>query len=223
MGKPLRDQLDPTERRLFYGGINPHHDPAQRRCQWCGGPVPKGRRTFCSEECVDELLIRTRPEYARRKVLERDHGICSTCGLDCARLERIVERLTRLASAVVWVRSDDGRPVADWWIAQGDGVRVEQRPHPAAAKRAQDLDIMLALIGLWAGHDVRKWARSWSRESGSAVNVRLKHSLWQADHIKPVVEGGGQCALDNLRTLCLRCHKGVTAELASRRKGPRGR
>lgn len=25
---------------------------------------------------------------------------------------------------------------------------------------------------------------------------------WQADHIVPVIEGGGECDLDNMRTLC---------------------
>jgi 5-methylcytosine-specific restriction protein A len=42
-------------------------------------------------------------------------------------------------------------------------------------------------------------------------------SLWDADHIVPVVEGGGECDLDNYRTLCIWCHKKVTAELAARR------
>ena len=37
--------------------------------------------------------------------------------------------------------------------------------------------------------------------------------LWDADHIIPVMEGGGQCGLDNLRTLCIKCHKEVTKKL----------
>jgi len=40
--------------------------------------------------------------------------------------------------------------------------------------------------------------------------------LWQADHIKPVAEGGGECGLDNIRTLCTACHKEATAELRRR-------
>lgn len=40
---------------------------------------------------------------------------------------------------------------------------------------------------------------------------------WQVDHIAPVVEGGGACGLENLRTLCTPCHKRVTADLAARR------
>ena len=42
-------------------------------------------------------------------------------------------------------------------------------------------------------------------------------SLWQADHIVPVVEGGGSCRLDNLRILCVWCHKEETRALAKRR------
>jgi 5-methylcytosine-specific restriction protein A len=44
-----------------------------------------------------------------------------------------------------------------------------------------------------------------------------KH-LWDADHIVPVVEGGGECDLSNMRTLCLECHRDVTAALRRRRK-----
>jgi 5-methylcytosine-specific restriction enzyme A len=47
-----------------------------------------------------------------------------------------------------------------------------------------------------------------------------RRSLWDADHIVPVVEGGGECDLNNIRTLCLRCHKTVTAELRLRRSTP---
>jgi 5-methylcytosine-specific restriction enzyme A len=39
---------------------------------------------------------------------------------------------------------------------------------------------------------------------------------WEADHIVPQVEGGGH-ELENLRTLCLPCHKAETAALAARR------
>lgn len=39
---------------------------------------------------------------------------------------------------------------------------------------------------------------------------------WQADHIKPVIEGGGECGLGNYRTLCIPCHKAETAALRKR-------
>jgi 5-methylcytosine-specific restriction endonuclease McrA len=43
-----------------------------------------------------------------------------------------------------------------------------------------------------------------------------RRSLWDADHILPVAEGGGECDLDNIRTLCLICHRRVTQELLIR-------
>jgi 5-methylcytosine-specific restriction protein A len=48
---------------------------------------------------------------------------------------------------------------------------------------------------------------------------RRRASLWDADHIKPVAEGGGECDLENIRTLCLRCHAKATADLRARLKG----
>jgi 5-methylcytosine-specific restriction endonuclease McrA len=44
-----------------------------------------------------------------------------------------------------------------------------------------------------------------------------RRSLWDADHIVPVSEGGGECDLDNLRTLCLLCHRELTRQLRLRR------
>jgi 5-methylcytosine-specific restriction endonuclease McrA len=46
--------------------------------------------------------------------------------------------------------------------------------------------------------------------------ITSRRSLWDADHILPVAEGGGQCDLDNLRTLCVPCHREATAQLRQR-------
>ena len=48
------------------------------------------------------------------------------------------------------------------------------------------------------------------------LRTRTRKSLWDADHIVPVAEGGGECDLDNIRTLCLRCHRAATLELRRR-------
>jgi 5-methylcytosine-specific restriction endonuclease McrA len=50
-----------------------------------------------------------------------------------------------------------------------------------------------------------------------------RSSLWDADHILPVAEGGGECDLSNLRTLCLRCHRQSTARLRQRLNETRSR
>lgn len=60
-----------------------------------------------------------------------------------------------------------------------------------------------------------KRRRAWA-EWG--LRPRQRRSLWDADHIVAVVEGGGECDLSNIRTLCIRCHKQATAELRARRK-----
>ena len=44
----------------------------------------------------------------------------------------------------------------------------------------------------------------------------FRRSWWQMDHIVPVSEGGGDCGLENLRTLCTWCHLAVTAALRKR-------
>ena len=49
------------------------------------------------------------------------------------------------------------------------------------------------------------------------VTARNRRSLWDADHILPVCEGGGACDLSNIRTLCLKCHRLATAALRQRR------
>jgi len=46
--------------------------------------------------------------------------------------------------------------------------------------------------------------------------ARGSGDLWQADHIVPVTEGGGECDLSNFRTLCTACHRKVTNELHGR-------
>ena len=65
-----------------------------------------------------------------------------------------------------------------------------------------------------------KRARGPARAAGlrlyGMASIGARRSLWDADHIRPVAEGGGQCDLDNLRTLCLPCHREATRELRVR-------
>jgi 5-methylcytosine-specific restriction endonuclease McrA len=50
----------------------------------------------------------------------------------------------------------------------------------------------------------------------SEWNLGSRKSLWDADHIVPVAEGGGECDVSNMRTLCLKCHRNFTSELRAR-------
>lgn len=69
-------------------------------------------------------------------------------------------------------------------------------------------------------YNALKRARGAARSAGLSLygmrTIASRRSLWDADHIRPVAEGGGQCDLDNLRTLCLPCHREATAELRRR-------
>ena len=53
-------------------------------------------------------------------------------------------------------------------------------------------------------HNIGVKRKIWRRKHGGG--------LWDADHILSVKDGGGQCGLDNFRTLCIKCHKDVTKD-----------
>ena len=52
-------------------------------------------------------------------------------------------------------------------------------------------------------------------EIRKALKIRFRHSLWDADHIRAVADGGGECGLENMQTLCLWCHREKTANRIS--------
>jgi len=55
------------------------------------------------------------------------------------------------------------------------------------------------------------------REVGRQVRAALgvqepfRKTFWDADHVRPVREGGGSCGLSNVQTLCLWCHRNKNA------------
>lgn len=74
-------------------------------CRWCGGPLPRLRRSWCSKTCVDEYLARADWNRIRANILKRDVA-CRICG-GC-RAKRVVSQrprpllLVRSAYALVW-------------------------------------------------------------------------------------------------------------------------
>lgn len=83
--------------------------------------------------------------------------------------------------------------------------RSYQRRSDAATYR----EALVWLLDVWA-------PRRTPRRRTDLWGWTVPH-LWEADHIRPVVEGGGECELDNYRTLCIPCHRAETRELARRR------
>ncbi|KAF5796880.1 putative DNA helicase chromatin remodeling SNF2 family [Helianthus annuus] len=55
------------------------------------------------------------------------------------------------------------------------------------------------------------------------INDPTEGNAWHADHIVPVYRGGGECRLENMRTLCIACHAEVTAAQCAERRSERAK
>jgi 5-methylcytosine-specific restriction protein A len=68
------------------------------------------------------------------------------------------------------------------------------------------------------GFDVGRAERQWKRQRPTTANRSLRRSWraarprWEADHVIPVAEGGGECGLENYRLLCRPCHRAITSQ-----------
>lgn len=139
---------------------------------------------------MHEWRLRSDPGYARRAVEKRDAAVCAGCGLDTRTLERDLRRaLVALTGDREWTRTH-----RVW----EDGVLVPRfrRPLRRALRARGALPALRAL---------------------EALGLAVDRSFWEADHVVAVVEGGGLCGLDNLRTLCRPCHRAATRALRARR------
>jgi 5-methylcytosine-specific restriction protein A len=68
--------------------------------------------------------------------------------------------------------------------------------------------------------------KSFLMEHGVPKNKKVRVAkfgggLFEVDHVTPCIEGGGLADLNNLRTLCYKCHRMQTAALAGRRAAAR--
>jgi 5-methylcytosine-specific restriction protein A len=180
-------RLDTTSR--FDGQRGPN---GFRLCRQCGTECDSKRKTFCAQPCVEQWKLERWPAVQRCAVEERDRGVCQRCGLCIGRIEdrakALHKRLARLTYGRRWPQSAPEQ-------AERDLARAE--------RNASRLGRALARYGV----------RYQFRRRGYVSHVP---HLWEMDHKVPLAEGGTN-ALDNLRTLCIPCHRKVTAELAGRR------
>jgi 5-methylcytosine-specific restriction endonuclease McrA len=61
------------------------------------------------------------------------------------------------------------------------------------------------------------WTNIKTRGRGSYPDAIAFTSCWEAHHVTSVIEGGGECGLENYKTLCFVCHKKVSAQQARAR------
>lgn len=165
------------------------------KCRGCGKPVPKGRQTWCSNLCYATRC----PAMVKMAVRARDKGVCAICGIDTERAEARMPHPHR------------GMPVVNIYhprfrengfsnpfnhkryeLAQSIRIKHEKQWREAAAKRREHF-IKLGFPYWETGH----WC--------------------EADHIIPHSEGG-EYTLENMRTLCVPCHKKRTREWHKLRK-----
>ena len=96
-------------------------------CRWCKKECLGKRRTYCSQDCIDEWLLRSRSEVAAQKVFERDRGICAVCGVDC-------ELLFRQLRGLPWLERHE--------LCRQYGIPV----HRLSGKRIWDVDHITEVV-----------------------------------------------------------------------------
>lgn len=119
--------------------------------------------------------------------------------------------------------------VHEWKIRTNPGylrAMVEQRDKAICAGCGIDCEALLRTIKQMVNELHRPLLTGQERMQADrnlkAFKAELKlrgfndGALWQADHIVPVVEGGGCCGLENIQTLCNPCHRAATAALRKR-------
>lgn len=79
----------------------PFMQPDKGRCRWCWGAVPKGRRSWCSDACVNEYREETDWNFIRAIVEKRDRGICWFCETDTRWVCEAVQAL-RMGNPEFW-------------------------------------------------------------------------------------------------------------------------
>jgi 5-methylcytosine-specific restriction protein A len=169
------------------------------QCSWCGEPVPKGRRHWCSEACVNNFNVANNTASTRWALEKRDHGVCALCGQNTKDPE-LLDAKKRVQKA---------RLEAGLCRIHHNNEYKRLRPDPAPGETA----------AYWSG---RYRQRRPCRCFFCVLYRELEQlTAWEADHIVPVAEGGGQCSLNGYRTLCLGCHKAETRKLRKRLARPR--
>ncbi len=83
-------------------------------CRWCGRAVPKGRRTWCSKECVHEYRVRADAGYVALLLKRRDKGVCCSCGIDTEEIWTLMRACRRRGAHPRWDSPEREEFVTQW-------------------------------------------------------------------------------------------------------------
>lgn len=162
-----------------------------KHCGYCSKELVGRQSKWCSKNCslkaFDDLMFaKGSSKHLRKKLFERDQGICNKCGVDCKKLNRISNHA--FSSLHTDIKSEI--PAEDY-VYEFDGKKFISK---GAEKEKKFF----------------KWVRKIWKDTPLAFSDTK--NAWEADHIHEVINGG-QHTLENLQTLCLVCHKKKTKKL----------
>lgn len=126
----------------------------------------------------------------------------------------------------------------EWRVRSSSGYlreKVYERDRGVCAKCGRDARKLKAKLedeqtaamrrcGVFDGKPMADWRKdpqylAFLKKPPCPLTVKeAEKSLWQADHVLEVAEGGGLCGLEGIRTLCLWCHKDATRVFMQMRK-----
>lgn len=193
------------------------------QCKVCSGPVPKGRRSFCRDKC-STVGCALWDMTVRDGVNVRDKGVCSVCNRNTEEEMKYHALCGDVPAFVVNNREPKSvlrhrRPLAEleeYWLR--DDASVEgAKAFKEAWLKENEFSIEY------------KYVCDWRRRHGLAVEYlleqlganRRRYDLWDMNHIIGVELYTGDREmlndLDNLETLCICCHRQVTAKQTKER------
>jgi len=144
-----------------------------------------------------------------RDLPENEKGYCKWCGKKTPdkRLKYCSEECT-----------------CECYIRMGHNIRwhVYQRDYGVCAQCGLHIgqaNEYLYKYHILTCHNSWSWKPGVYKKSDWGPWWDINRNWWEADHIIPVVNGGGCCGLDNYQTLCIRCHKEDTKNINKESEG----
>lgn len=159
----------------------------RRLCRWCGALVERPRLSWCGDACVKEYKEAIALTTSEGQREYLDDRERGVCQSCELDTDRLLARMRRAYRLLMHFE------------------RVPRQGRNTPPYRQQRKHAMV-LIGRVVGRRI-------GREPGK---LSIDRTWWEADHITPLIEGGTHTG-DNLRTLCIWCHREETAALARRR------